>query len=67
MDKLSNRTFVLGRFSYFDSEIAYSHYTFLGAWTPSFYSFRCEMSKFSKTNTPLVTLMNYRAPIIKGK
>ena len=41
---------MLGTFSHFYIAIAYSNFTFCGAWTPSF----CEFTQnFSKTSTPL--------------
>ena len=38
--------FVLGSFSRFNIEIAYSNFTFCDAWTPKFLSFKWKMSKF---------------------
>ena len=45
--------FVLGRFSHFYIEIAYSNFTFCGAWTPSFCEFTWKLSKFQQNeHTP---------------
>ena len=40
--------FVLSSFSCFNIEIAYSNFTFCGAWTPSFFAFRWKLSKFQE-------------------
>ena len=45
--------FVLGRFSHFNIAIAYSNFTFCGAWTPSFCEFTWKQSKFQENeHTP---------------
>ena len=45
--------FVLGNFSCFDTEIAYSNFIFCGSWTPSFVEFIWKMSKFQENeHTP---------------
>ena len=40
--------FVLGSFSCFNIEIAYSNFTFCGAWTPILSTFRWKMWKIHK-------------------
>ena len=45
--------FVLGSFSCFNIEIAYSNFTFCGAWTPGFFAFRWKLSEFQQNkHTP---------------
>ena len=45
--------FVFGSFSCFNIEIAYSNFTFCGAWTPSFFTFSWKLSQIQENeHTP---------------